>query len=55
MPTLPFFFDTNQTSPEKSGSADVIRSVEASSTPVRSKSRFFTRDWPSADSAMTKM
>ena len=36
VPTLPFFFETNQIRPEKSGSAEVIRSVAWSSTPVRS-------------------
>jgi hypothetical protein len=35
IPTLPFFFETNQIRPLKSGSAEVIRSSD-SSTPLRS-------------------
>ena len=36
VPILPFFFETNQIRPLKSGSAEVIRSVDSSRTPVRS-------------------
>ena len=35
IPTLPFLFETNQILPLKSGSAEVMRSSDAS-TPVRS-------------------
>ena len=35
IPTLPFFLETNQIRPLKSGSAEVMRS-SSSSTPVRS-------------------
>ncbi len=36
VPILPFFLETNQIRPEKSGSAEVMRSVAGSSTEVRS-------------------
>ncbi len=55
VPTLPPCFETNQIRPEKSGRAEVIRSVLSSSTPVRSKSRLLTRLCPLGDWPITKM